>query len=137
MSWRANREWSSALALLVLFTIPYSLLAAELPPMPPGKSTNQIAPQAVTPPAPVSGIIRLRVVRYTPQISRIEFYCVTNRPARWTLQGSSDLVNWRTIETKAVTNDLQFVPMLRDNAQLVTWLLVRPEVERAYYRLQL
>jgi hypothetical protein len=86
---------------------------------------------------PTTNGLRIQLVRCTPQITRVEFHAAM-RPKLWTLEGSTDLVNWRMLERCATTNDFApKVPMLRDNAQLVTWLLVSPQTERAFYRLKI
>lgn len=125
----------------------------ELPPMPDdGRARSPLRAETSTPGSgplrsrasaarvtalPYSGLISIRVVRYTPQISRIEFYCATNRPLRWSLESSSDLVNWRLVEKYDGTNDpAPQIPLLRDNQKLVTWLLVAPQINRAFYRLR-
>lgn len=130
-----------ALVLLWLFLVIVAARGTELPPLPPGapvtslRAANDTAAALVPTPAP-SGLVQLRVVRYTPQISRLEFYCATNRPLRWRLERSPDLKDWTRVEEYTGTNDFApKVPLLRDSAKLVTHQLVSPAVTQMFYRL--
>ena len=133
------------IAVLILFAAFAAFAGTEFPPLPPGSpiqsprasSLASDAPMAAVAPTPApSGLVQLRVVRYTPQISRLEFYCVTDRPLRWRLERSADLRGWTRVEEFTGTNDFApKVPMLRDNAKLVTHQLVSPAVTQMFYRL--
>jgi hypothetical protein len=119
---------------------------ADGPPLPPGAESQKVTKEtkagtslssfaSVT--IPSAGLFTVRVVPYTPQISRLEFYCRTNSPLRWSLESSTDLVNWREVESYRGTNEWRYtVPILRDNAKLVTTQLVRPGERAAFYRIK-
>ena len=119
---------------------------ADGPPLPPGavaqkatKETKSVSsfPSFASVTIPSTGLFSIRVVPYTPQISRLEFYCRTNSPLRWSLESSTDLVNWREVESYRGTNEWRYtVPILRDNAKLVTTQLVRPGERAAFYRIK-
>jgi hypothetical protein len=117
---------------------------AQVPPLPPGLVVPVTSPRsepatrmvATVAPAPTNGLFRIRVVRYTAQISRVEFYCVTNRQARWKLERSADLRAWTLVEQNRATNDwAPTVPLLAGDARLVTWQLVSPGQRSEFYRI--
>lgn len=126
-----------AICVLVLGSWVWGL--GQTPPLPPGvtaAASVAVEPAVIVTPT-ATNLVSIRIVRYTPQISRMEFYCATNRPLRWRLEDSTNLIHWRLVEKYDGTNDpAPKIPMLRDNARLVTSLLVSPQTQRAFYRLR-
>ena len=99
-----------------------------------GTATTRMSVAAVAP--PYASLFSIRVLPYTPQISMVEFYCATNSPRFWSLEKCSDLKSWRKVEEKTTTNDVKYVPKFEADKRLVTWLLVKPQTSREFYRLK-
>lgn len=111
-------------------------LTAFAQPLPPGAARS--ASTFVQPPAtnpPYRSAITLIVEPYTPQISMVKFYSPTH-VFRYRLEQSADLRTWRPVEGYSGTNDYsRQIPQLRDQPNLVTWLLVQPGRVQQFYRL--
>ena len=120
---------------------------AQLPPSPPGavptrspkylSESNLRMTTAVAVPGMTNGTFRIEVQSLPPLNQIVSFYVATNCPPRWRLERSSDAINWTVLEMWESQSNYprHIVPRLRDDANLVTWVIEKPAKAR-FFRLK-
>ena len=139
----AGRSAWGFLPLLLFSFLIFNFALSQ--PLPPG-----LTPPLTSPRATGSSVTRMAVSvpgqtnRSTFQIEIkdlrpeqiVSFYVSTNRPARWSIERSADLVTWTPLFKWEATNPqpAHLIPRLRDDARLVDWLIEKPQ-RAQFYRL--
>lgn len=135
---------------LVLLAVSFQLAAISQPALPPDFKPVLQSPRAasvqgdarmatVALPTVPNGIFSIVVTPLPVRGQQVECFISTNRPARWRIERSFDLVNWSPLSNWATPSNqpTHLIPKMRDNAKLVDWFLFDQTVPKMFFRIQI